>query len=274
MAHAQPRCRPDMRPASSAMGRRHFLHAGAACVVPLLAGTTLGRTALAWPIAGPAQAADYDATLDHISRELVGVCKGMQGVEGVKGEHVRALAANLDLLAVRLRERGQDRRLEETLKEGVGRSGRDVFAQELVARQAEVIAALARRHRIANRVRLDLGEAASALDVAQRHPFTYVCQRSAHALVRTATGIDRARQRQGVVVRAAGQKAGDDFLLWGSQPEPVLTCKDLNFLIHFMALSGGLMGLFGLGFSGAVSALIAEALSIIYDWVCTLAEAH
>ncbi len=255
------------------MDRRHFLHTGAACVVPLLAGTTLGRAASAWPMAGPAQASENDAILDHINRELVKVCKGMQGVEGVKGEHVRALAANLDLMAAHLHERGHDRRVDAKLNEGIGRSGRDVFAQELIARQAGVIAATAERHGIASRVRLDLVEAGAALDVVQRQRFTHVCQRTAQALVRTGAGIDRARQRQGAVARRAGQKAGDDFLLYGPQPEPALTCKDLNLLIHLMAIGGGVLGICGLGISGGLCALFAEALSMLYDWACTAQEA-
>ncbi len=273
MAHARPSSQPDARLAPPAIDRRRFLHTGVACVVPLLAGATVGRGAAAWPVAAPAQAGETDAIVDHINRELLKVCKGMQGVQGVRGEHVRALAANLDLLAAHMVERGHHHRLDARLKEEVSRSGRDGFARALMMRQAEVIAETAERHGLANRVRLDVPEMGSALDVAQRLGLVPVFQRAAPALARLAAGIDRARQQQGAVTRIAGQKAGDDFLLYGPQPEPQLSCSDLKLLIHLMAIGGGILGLFGLGISAIMCALIAEALSMLYDMVCPGQEA-
>ena len=273
MAHARPSGQPEARLAPPPTDRRHFLHTGVVCLVPLLAGTTLGRAASAWPIARPAQAPDTDAIVNHLNRELLKVCQGMQGMEGVKGEHVRALAANLDLMAAHMVEKGHQHRLEAKLKEAVGRSGRDGFAQELFMRQAEAIAATAEEHGIANRVRLDLLETGVALDVARRQGFVTVFQRTAPALHRLAAAMDGARQRQGDVRRAADQKPGDDFFGYNLQPEPQLTCKDLRFLIHFMAIGGGILGLVGLGISGIICALIAEALSMLYDMVCSGAEA-
>ena len=63
MVHEPRSCRTDMRPPSPAIDRRRFLHTGAACVVPLLAGTTFGRAALAWPNGASAQAPETDAIL-------------------------------------------------------------------------------------------------------------------------------------------------------------------------------------------------------------------
>ena len=117
MAHAPLSCRPDIRPASPTIDRRRFLFTGVGCVVPLLAGTTFGRTATVWPLAAPAQASGTDAILNHIHREALKVCKGMQGVAGVTGEHVRGFAVNLDLLAAYLLEKGYERQLEAQLRD-------------------------------------------------------------------------------------------------------------------------------------------------------------
>lgn len=273
MAHAPLSGRPEIRPAFPAIDRRRFLHAGAACVVPLLAGTTLGRTALAWPFAAPAQTSETDAILNHINRELLKTCKGMQGVAGIKGEHVRTMAANLDLMAVHLIEKGHDRQLEATLKDGVSRLGRDGFAQELLTRQAEVIAATATQNRIANRARLDLMETAAALDLALQQGFAPVLQRSAPRLAALAAAIDRARQQQGAAVRTAGQKAGDDFLLYGSQPEPMLGCKELRSLMYMMGIASALFGMASFGVTSGVYALGSLLASMLYDWLCPEEEA-
>jgi hypothetical protein len=273
MAHAPLSGRPDIGPAAQAIDRRRFLWTGAGCVVPLLAGTTLGRTAPAWPLAAPVQTSETDAILNHINRELLKACKGMQRVAGIKGEHVRVMAANLDLMAAHLIEKGQDRQLEAALKDGVNRSGRDGFAQELLARQAEVIAATAKQHGIANRVRLDLMETAAALDVALRQGFAPVLHRSAPRLAALAAAIDRARERQGAVVRTAGQKAGDDFLLYGSQPEPVLTCRDLRVLMYLSAIASAVFGIASFGVTSGVYALGSLLASMLYDWLCTVQEA-
>lgn len=273
MAHAPLSCSAEVRPASPATDRRHFLHAGVACVVPLLAGTTVGRTALAWPSGASAQPPETDAILNHITRELLKIGRGMQGAAGIKGEHVRAFAANLDLMAAHLVENGHDRRLEASLKEGVGRSGREGFAYELLTRQAEVVAATAERYGIANRVRLDLVETGAVLDVALRQGFAPVLERSAPRLAALAAAIDRARQRQGVVVRTAGQKAGDDFLLYGSQPEPALTCRDLRTLMYMAGIASAIFGIVSFGVTSGVYGLVALMASMLYDWVCTGEEA-
>ena len=272
MAHAPLSCRPDLRPPSPATDRRRFLHTGVACVVPLLAGTTFGRTALAWPDATPAQAPETDAILHHITCELLKVGKGMQGVAGIKGEHVRAFAANLNLMAAHLVDNGHNRRLDAKLKEGLGRSGRDGFAGELLTRQTEAMAATAEQYGVANRVRLDLIETASALDVALRQGFAPVLQRSAPRLAALAAAIDRARARQGAVVRTAGQKAGDDFLLYGPQPEPALTCKDLRLLMYLSAIASAIFGMASFGVTSGVYALASLVASMLYDWLCTAEE--
>jgi hypothetical protein len=242
-------------------------------VVPLLAGTTLGRTALAWPLAVPAQASETDAILNHINRELLKVCKGMQRVAGIKGEHVRAFAANLDLMAAHLLEKRHDRRLNAILEDGSSRLGRDGFAQELLARQAEVFAATATQNGIANRVRLDLIETAAALDVAVRQGFAPVLRRSAPRLAALAAAIDRARERRGSAVRTAGQKAGDDFLLYGSQPEPMLGCRELRSLMYMMGIASALFGMASFGVTSGVYALGSLFASMLYDWICTVEEA-
>jgi hypothetical protein len=266
MVHEPRSCRTDIRPPSPAIDRRRFLHTGAACVVPLLAGTTFGRPVLAWPSGASAQAPETDAILDHISRELLRVCKGMQGVEGIKGEHVRALAANLDLMAVHLVEKGHDRRLEAKLKDGVSRSGRDGFAHELLTRHAEAIAATAEQYGIAHRVQLDLLEMGEAVDIASGKGITTVMRKSAPGLLRLAARIDRNRPDRGPAVLHVRQKPGDDF---GGYVEPApLTCRDLRLLMYMLGIGSALFGIFSFGVTSGVYALLSLMASMLYDGVC------
>jgi hypothetical protein len=270
MAHARPNCRPDKRQASSTLDRRRFLGVGAACAAPLLAGTTLGRLTGAWAGAAPAQKAD--PILDHISRELMKVYRGMRGVQGVQGEHVRALAANLELLGARLQETGDDRRLGAKLRDGVSRTGRDAFAQELSARHAEIAVDLAERHGIVNPVQLGLIEAGAALDLMQRDGIAPVLSKTVPGLLTLAAWIDRARVNKDGVVLLARQKPGDDFLGY-DYPPVALTCGNLKFLAHFMGLAAGAMGISGLEVSGGMCAIAAEVFSMLYDCVCAEQEA-
>jgi len=267
MAHAPLSCRPDLRRPSPAIDRRHFLHTGVACVVPLLAGTTFGRTALAWPNASPAQATESDAILNHINRELLRVCKGMHGVEGIRGEHVRALAANLDLMAAHMLEKGHARRLEAALKEGVIRSGHDGFAHELLTRHAEAMAATAEQYGIPNRVQLDLLEMGEALDMATEKGLTTLVRTSVPGLLGLAARIDRNRPDRGPGVLHVRQKPGDDC--GGYVDPPPLTCKDLRFMMYALGIGSALAGIFSLGATSGVYALLSLTASMLYDDYCT-----
>jgi hypothetical protein len=272
MAHAPLSCRPDIRPASPAIDRRRFLYAGVGCVVPLLAGTTLGRTAAAWPLAAPATPSETDAVLNHINRELLRVCKGMQGVAGVTGEHVRGFAANLDLMMAYLVDKGHDRRLEAHLKDGQSRLGRDGFAHELLTRQAEAIAATAERYGIVNRTRLDLVEMGAALDAASEKGITTIMRESAPGLRALAARIDRSRAVRDPGVVRVRQKPGDDF--GGYVPPPMLTCKDLRMLMYVSGIASAVFGMFSFGVTAGLYGLGSLLASMLYDWICTEEEAY
>ena len=84
--------------------RRAFLRVGAGCAMPLLAGGVLAAR-------GPSREAEtvalgsvgqdaVDPVLAHLEQELVRTYHAMRGPAGIRGEHVRSLAANLELVGV------------------------------------------------------------------------------------------------------------------------------------------------------------------------------
>jgi hypothetical protein len=271
MAHAQPSWPPDGQPALSALDRRLFLRLSVFSVAPLLAAGTLAQVAGAWTGATPQPTAD--PILDHVSRELLRVCRGMRGVEGVKGEHVRTLAANLDLVAAHLQQSGTDCRLDAGLRDGVGRSGRDAFALELHARHTDIAADTAVRFGIASRVRLDDVETAAALDRLQQDGVVPSLSQAVPGLIGLGAWIDRHRTNKEPEVLRVRQKPGDDFLGYNLYPPPTYRCSDLKLLVHEMSIAGALFGICGSAMGGGVFALLAEGLWILYDYGCDPMEA-
>lgn len=271
MTHARPSRTLDERPAASAPDRRRFLHVGTALIVLLLAGTMPGR--VAWAEGRGSAQSTVDPVMDHIGRELMRVYWGMQGVAGVKGEHVRALAANLDLLAVQLQATGDDQRLNEQLGKGVRQSGRDAFARELLARHADAAAETAGRYGLAKRVRLDPGGIMAAADLMQRDGIVAVLQKASFGLLKLAAAMDRNRGNADTQVLLARQKPGDDFLGYNLFPARGYSCGDLKFLIHEMGIAAAVFGLCGSALGGGVFALLAEGLSLVYDYGCSPMEA-
>ncbi len=84
--------------------RRAFLRVGAGCAMPLLAGGVLAAR-------GPSREAEtvalgsvgqdaVDPVLAHLEQELVRTYHAMRGPAGIRGEHVRSLAAHLELVGV------------------------------------------------------------------------------------------------------------------------------------------------------------------------------
>ncbi len=267
MAHARPGWRSDTRPSSPPIARRQFLSAGAACAVPIFAGTSFGRAEWGWPMAAQSQPSETDPVIDHVARELVRVCRAMQGVEGVKGEHVRTLASNLDLVAAHGLQAGLDPKLAAALNEGVGRSGREGFAQDLMMRHVEAIASISERYGLKSRSQLDLGRMAEAIDLAGRQDFTPVFERAARGLARLGAEFDRGRLAQVRVVRVGEQKPCDE--LGGCWTDvPPMGCAELRLLMHFMALTCGITGIMGAGLYAGIFGLLAEILAILYDVNC------
>jgi hypothetical protein len=271
MAHARPSCPPDNRPALSALDRRLFLRVGVIGVAPLLVAGTLGQVTRAW--AGATPQPTTDPVLDHVSRELTKICRGMRGVEGVKGEHVRALAANLDLVAAHLQQSGNDRRLDAGIRAGIDRSGRDAFALELHARHAEIAVDTAVRYGIVSQVRLDQTETSAALDRLQQEGVAPALRQAVPGLISLGAWIDRNRARKEAEVLRARQKPGDDFLGYNLYPPPNYRCSDLKLLVHEMSIAAAVFGICGSAWGGGIFALVAEGLSILYDSGCDPQEA-
>ncbi len=269
MAHAGPAGSLEERPATSSLNRRRFLHVGAACVVPLLAGASLGESggtsasAAGQPVADP--------VMDHVGWELMRVYRGMLSAEGVKGEHVRSLAANIDLVGAHLQSRGDDRWLDANLRERVRTTGHEAFAQEITNRYGDIAAMTAERYRVSSRVQLEPHETGEVLDLMRRRGLAVSLREATPDLVRLAARIDRTRSTRDAGILLARQKPGDDFL--GYQDVTVLSCNSLLFTVHLLATGAWVLGLFGVGPGAGIVGLAAEAVNMLRDYTCSEMEA-
>jgi hypothetical protein len=267
--------RPDRQPVGPVVGRRHFLVGSAACCVPLLSGAALSRAATLLGRPGDAQVAeDSDAVLDHLVREFASLGRRMEGVDGVTGEHVRALAANLDLAAVYFARSVDPARVRAELQQGVGRLGRAAFAREISDAHVEAVIEAAARHSIRRRIGPDAEAAESAIDALIAADLTSIVRRAVPGLQRLAARIDRARRLRPVTTRVAGQKPGDPFFIdpWPEQPQ--LTCKDLKRFGYTLGAVSVVAGMVNLGIWSGLYALASIAASMVYDEVCDPMEAE
>jgi hypothetical protein len=267
VAHAQRSGLPDTGLASSGIDRRRLLFAGAACCVPLVAGAAISRASSAWAAMRPAQASDANPILDHIGRELVGIYHGMQGAVGIKGEHVRALAANLDLMAAELVQSGHDTRVQAALREGTERLGPDAFARELSARHQEAAIEMARRCGLARRVPEDLAGTAAALDLARREEIVVFMRKAVPRLAKLADRFDQRVANTRPVVLRADQKPGDDIggsFYW---VEP-FTCKDFRVMIYVTGIESAILGMLSLGIESGIYAIFSIVATMVYDNIC------
>lgn len=268
VAHSE---RPDEgRSAPRSIPRRRFLHAGAACCVPLIAGVGLTRARSASPATPASQDGEADPVLDHMYRELATTAREMTRGLGPKGEHVRILASNLELMAAYLVSRGRDRLARATAKDGLERFGRDAFVRELSDASLRSVDEQARLVGIPRRVREDLGATGLAVDQIATKDASRLAQAAVSQLRSLARHMDRKRSAEDVTVRLAALSPDDelgDENLWKTNPE--LACLKLRRMIYYWSAVAVVAGMFGAPIFSGVCALWALACQISFDTNCS-----
>ncbi len=268
MAHAELGRAPVERPAASVLDRRHFLRAGAACAVPLVAWTGFGQGG--WTI-GAGGAVETDPVLDHVARELVRTYQGMLGVEGPKGEHLRAFAANIDLLAAHWRQNGRAERFDRDLRDAVGRMGREAVAGDALARYPEIAEEAAARYGFTRRARPGFDTMLDGIDRLQQDGLAVSLRRAAPGLRTLGDALDR-RRAGGAQVHRVRQKMGDEYIGTGPVEGPILGCDDLKALSYILLLGAAAFGIFSAGAGAGILALLGEGVSIMADYDCAPKE--
>jgi hypothetical protein len=250
--------------------RRSFLRVGAGCALPLLAGGMVTGRGTAEAAEASQRLTERDSTdpvPTHVQRELARTYHAMRGPAGIRGEHVRSLAANLDLLGAWLRSRNDDARADAALRKRIEENGREATAQECLAAYGEIAAEVHLQYGVAPRAGRDMSRAAEALDsVAAQGVFSAVRGHRA-ALNTLAAIVDRAE-----TVRAAKptrlmvhQKPGDDFLGYppGSVLDGLTLCQHLQALQWSLELLAAVLALVTGGAAAGALALAAILLDLL-----------
>jgi hypothetical protein len=258
----------DVPTPTSGPDRRTFLSLGVGCVIPLLVGEATAKAAEG--LAARQVQGMTDPVMDHIHREVMRAYRGVRGSGGIRGEHVRALGANVVLLGAHLQgnKEKEDARLDAFLRRRIRDKGREATAQELSATYRELAAGLSVQQGVTSRLELEDTATRTALDVLVAHGAVGTLRRYEAGLQRLAAEIDQAMMTRGArpVPVAVRQKPGDDFL--GYPPPDGSGCTFLDGAIHGLALEAAIFGL--MGFIGAAFALAvaAEALEFVKFTLC------
>jgi hypothetical protein len=256
----------DVPTPTSGPDRRTFLSLGVGCVIPLLVGEATAKAAEG--LAARQVQGMTDPVMDHIHREVMRAYRGMRGSGGIRGEHVRALGANVVLLGAHLQGSKEDARLDAFLRRRIRDKGREATAQELSATYRELAAGLSAQQGVTSRVELEDTATRAALDVLVAHGAVETLRRYEVGLQKLAAGIDSAMMTRGArpIPVAVRQKPGDDFL---GYPAPDGSgCAFLEGAIHGLTLEAAIFGLMGLAAAVFALAVVAEALELVKFALC------
>lgn len=243
----------------------------AGCAVPLVAGG-LNWDGGAGGKRGERTAAS-DAVLDHARRELARGYHAMRGPAGIRGEHVRSLAANLDLIAACLESNGGAVRVDGELRQGLEQNGPEATALACAAAFGDVVAELRRQYAIEAPADGGTARPAPALDVLAARGALAELRGPRVALVRLAVQLDRREADRSPATRPimAYQKPGDDFLGYppGSVFYGLSLCQFIQACQFSLELLAGVLALTTGGpvAAGAV-ALAAVSLELLKLVAC------
>jgi hypothetical protein len=267
--HERSGVRPE-EPGSVQPGRRAFLRFGTGCALPLVVGGALNAARAA--AAPPADPPATDAVLDHIRQEAVRVYHGMSGEAGPRGEHVRRLAANLELLGAYLQAREDGARIDSAFRRRVHEQGREATVRQLMAGYGDLAVEAALEHGVVSRVACDTQGALAALDRVARGGVVATLRGQKAGLSRLAARVDRANleRERTTALRAVRQKPGDDFL--GFPPDPptgdMTWCEFLTTLVRAVQTTAAILGVIGFGAAAGALAVSTEVLELIKLSVC------
>ncbi len=199
--------------------RRAFLRVGAGCAMPLLAGGVLASRGLAraeeTAAPGPIVGQDaVDPVLAHVEQELARTYHAMRGPAGVRGEHVRTIATNLDLVAACLESSRAAAQAETAIRRRLAEHGLDATARDGLAAYDRLLEDLVLQHGIAPGRSPEIARLTNALGTIGADGLRLKIRGHRTRLNRLAAEIDRAGAMRDAQARPqlVRQKPGDDFM--------------------------------------------------------------
>jgi hypothetical protein len=263
--------------AGSRPDRRAFLRVGAGCAVPLLAGGMVASRGLA----GSAEAAApgstgqdaVDPVLAHIEQELARTYHAMRGPAGIRGEHVRSLAANLELVGVCLESNRAAARAEAAIRRHLAERGREATVQDSLAAYDRLFDDLALQHGIAPGRPPDAAQLAAALDTVAAKGLRLNLRGHKARLSRLATEVDRAGAMRDAHAspRLVRQKPGDDFPSLSEIMRPgagMTLCEFLAWLEAYLDLVAVALALGGLELPAGILAMLGVLIGALQLQPC------
>ncbi len=257
--------------------RRAFLRVGAGCAMPLLAGGVLASRGLARAEEGTVPGAPVgqdavDPVLAHVEQELARTYHAMRGPTGVRGEHVRTIAANLDLVAACLESSRAAPRAEAAIRRRLGEHGLDATARDGRAAYDRLLDDLARQHGIAPGRPPEIARLSAALDTIGADGLRLKLHGHRTRLNRLAAEIDRAgampdAKANPLLVR---QKPGDDFMGYPEIPPRagMTACEFLMWLQLYLDLVAISLALGGLELPAGLLAMLGVLIGALQLVLC------
>ena len=259
--------------------RRAFLRAGAGCALPLLAGSVLATRgvttrATGIPPARPIPQDAVDPVLAHIEQELVRVYHAMRGPSGVRGEHVRAIATNLELTATCLESHPAAARAEAAIRRQVAANGRDGAVRAGLMAHDQLVADLGLQFGIAPTPAPDAARLAEAIDRIVAGGLRLGLRGHRARLNRLAAMIDRDEASRAAKASPLNvrQKPGDDFLGFPEQPsafDRLSPCEALKWLSAYFEILAVILGMAGLELPAGILGIIGILIGLLADTPCS-----
>lgn len=247
--------------------RRTFLGVGIGCAAPLLIGSVAGASEAM--LAERPGIGGTDHVCEHAARELLRVHAALKGPQGVRGEHLRAIGGNLELMAACVASHAQD--VDGELRARVHERGEQAVLAELRSRRHEIVA-LSEKHGIALRPYSDADQASRGFSALVEDGVGDALRGGRLVLNRLGNRLDREGRGALVMPAALGQKPGDDIGgSWNNgawSGDLVFNCGQLDMLGIWLQLAAAILCVAGQEPEAAIVALIAAIVQALSAMVC------
>lgn len=249
--------------------RRTFLGVGIGCAAPLVLTAPLARVVARGTSAARGTPAD-DPLLDHLRIEAFRNYRRARAWAGqtgaIPGSHLRSVASQIGLLEGYMAGRGDDRHLEEVLRQRVASDGPEGAVWSLGDSYSALKESLSLHEGVTLPDAPDAGRGAAALEVLQRRGVRRATRVLRQWFEQEAARAETAAGRGTVI--PVRQKPGDDFLGPDDYREIRLTCDDINVLIDIIWLIVAVAVVAGLGTVAEIYGIVAAAASLARSIAC------